>query len=303
MTCLTTESVWWEVSFHAVLLTPWFAHWILLSAECRPCLDCTLVSVMDSKLSMLPKEWEDSRWDGFQPWLDTLPRDSVNSVSTRSSRMFTETLLVRMSLNIEPSVSPSLQLVPSSLLISFSAHGKLSKLECKLLPQELRLEVELKCSETFNLLRDRLVFTEVLNHFGWDRFHTPLLSSLLSKRLYRLSILIYLLRRRTHTAREPKWWSPLLLVISLVFSALSFLTQLIPWSLSWTKLDRALVRSTLTLVSMVSGRVSELEFSWSVLLPASSGSSTIHSRLLWVFRPLVESEITHTTFWHWGYNI
>jgi hypothetical protein len=139
---------------------------ILSSAECKLTQECTQVLEMDSLRLTHLKELRDSPSDGYQLLSDTHAKDSVNSVSMKSSRMFTETPLARMSLSIEPSVSPSLQLAPSSLLISFSAQWKQSKLECKLPPQELVLEVELRPSEPFKLLRDRLVFTEVSSHYG-----------------------------------------------------------------------------------------------------------------------------------------
>ena len=77
---------------------------------------------MVSKRSTHKKVLKDSLLDGCQLWLDILCKDSVNSVSTKYSRMCTEMLLERMSQSTEPLDSPSHQPALNSLLIFFFAH-------------------------------------------------------------------------------------------------------------------------------------------------------------------------------------
>merc|ERR1712216_842876 len=86
----TTRSAWLEVSSPAVSLTQLCAHSILSSAECKLCQVSTRVLVMVSDQFTPLKVSEVSHSDGHQLGLDTPHKDSVNSDSTKSSRMFTE---------------------------------------------------------------------------------------------------------------------------------------------------------------------------------------------------------------------
>ena len=125
-----------------------------------------LVSVMVSSKLTLLKDLRDSLSDGYQPLLDTLHKDSVNSVSMKSSRMSTEMLLERMSQNTELLVLLFHLHALSSLLISFSAHGKPLRLECKHLSQENSPRVVLLDSNIFLKMRVQQDSIEVSNHSG-----------------------------------------------------------------------------------------------------------------------------------------
>ena len=134
------------------------------------------------------------------------------------------------------------------------------------------------------------VSLRVSSHFGEDKFHTQLSSLSLSRRLSNTSTQMFSPSLRVSTASQPNWWSPSCPDILLVFSALWFRILLTPWYQSWTKPVKEQVRSTRTLDSEGSGKVSEQEFSWLVLLLACNGSSTILSRFGVDLPPPEESE-------------
>merc|ERR1712086_831178 len=180
-----------EVSFHAVLLTLWCAHLISSNAECRLTQACTQTYSMDSDKLKLVKVCTVSLLDGSLPLLDILCKDSVNSDFMKSSRMFTETPQERMSQNIELLDSLYHLHVLNSLLILCFAHQRPSRSRCKhLMPVNSQPPVLLDIKES--PLKEVLHYsTRVLNHFGCDKSHTLLLSSLHSRRLSQLSILTF----------------------------------------------------------------------------------------------------------------
>jgi len=183
----------------------------------------------------------------------------------------------------------------------FSKYSWRSK--CKLLNQDNSQRMLSRDSTKSWLLKDQMDSIRELLHFGADKSHIPLSSSLLSKRSYNNSILTFSQMRNQHTERELKWVSHSCLVILQVFSVLSSHIQLILWFQFWTR-DQDLLsqqvpksrKSTEKLDSMDSGKVLEQEFSWLVPLPASNGLSTIVSRSIAVLLPLVVSE--HTSCYH-----
>jgi hypothetical protein len=77
-----------------------------------------------------------------------------------------------------------------------------SKLECKQLSQELSQHQQwqdLIKLKTMKVMQDSL---EVLNHFGEDKFHIQLLSSLHSKRLSHISMQISSQSQRVNIQRQ-----------------------------------------------------------------------------------------------------
>merc|ERR1719223_695772 len=118
---------------------------------------------MDSDKSTLNRDSRVSPLDGYQPLLDIPCKVLVNSDSMKSSRMSTETPLVRMSQNTELLDLPSHLLVPSSLLISYCAHQRPSRLRCKHPSQENSQQAELLDTRGS---KPTVVLTLVLSHFG-----------------------------------------------------------------------------------------------------------------------------------------
>jgi len=89
---------------------------------------------MDSTLLKLKRDSKDLLLDGSLLLLDTHSKDSVNSDSMKSSRMFIRELLEkRTQTNIKLLDGQSLQHALRLLLTLYSAHSKQSKLECKLI--------------------------------------------------------------------------------------------------------------------------------------------------------------------------
>lgn len=90
--------------------------------------------LMDSTLLKLKRDSKDLLLDGSLLLLDTLSKDSVNSDSMKSSRMFIRELLEkRTQTNIKLLDGQSLQHALRLLLTLYSAHSKQSKFECKLI--------------------------------------------------------------------------------------------------------------------------------------------------------------------------
>jgi hypothetical protein len=114
-----------------------------------------------------------------------------------------------------------------------------SKSECKLQELESSLLTLQKVLHRLKQMKALTVFIKASLLFGWDKFHTQWLSSLLLKTQLRLSINTSLLTLKSHIQRASSLWLPSCLVTGLVSFVLLFLTQLTPWFQFLTK-DQAM---------------------------------------------------------------
>eukprot|EP00178_Gracilaria_changii_P021734 TRINITY_DN6444_c0_g1_i1.p1 TRINITY_DN6444_c0_g1~~TRINITY_DN6444_c0_g1_i1.p1 ORF type:complete len:182 (-),score=13.95 TRINITY_DN6444_c0_g1_i1:144-689(-) len=144
----------------------------------------------------------------------------------------------KMPLNIKKLVGQSLQEVLKLLLMPSYAHGKPLKSECKPQKKELSQLTSEKPSTNLKLKKDGVDYIKVLDHSGLDKFHTPLSNSSLSKPSQLPYMKMSSPEENKTTQKDNNYQLLSYQDILLVSSALSFHTQLIPWSQNYIQLNQ-----------------------------------------------------------------
>ncbi len=178
----------------------------------------------------------------------------------------------KMKLNIEKLDGQLLQVQLKLLLTVYYVHGKQLNLKSNYLDQAQNIQLNYhKLWLKWKLNKEQVECIKVLVHYGVDKFHILLLSSLLSNGSYHSSMIVFSLKVNKTIQNQLNYQLLLLLVILLVFSVLLYHILLILWFLNCTvkvkekdQLDLRLLKSIQKLDSKDYGLVLLQESSWSV---------------------------------------